>query len=122
MLLALRLLHCICLLVLKSLHFQSHQDSHIIEIPSIPKAIEKKYDVTKIIGDGNFAVVLECVDKYVFKISVIFSNLNNISVCCLYILCSYFLYRATNIPYALKVIDKHKIKVISFYNLFPMQY
>ncbi|XP_070552659.1 serine/threonine-protein kinase DCLK1-like [Ptychodera flava] len=46
----------------------------------VPAAISDKYDVGKVIGDGNFAVVKECVD------------------------------RSTNKEYALKIINKMKCK------------
>lgn len=42
---------------------QDYHNGH--SMSDIPKEIKKKYDIIKVIGEGNFAVVYECVDKYV---------------------------------------------------------
>uniref|UniRef100_T1E1B8 non-specific serine/threonine protein kinase n=1 Tax=Cupiennius salei TaxID=6928 RepID=T1E1B8_CUPSA len=57
-----------------------YQNGHEQLSSPIPYDITQKYDIGKIIGDGNFAVVHECVNKI------------------------------TKTEYALKVIDKHKCK------------
>ncbi|XP_035224471.1 serine/threonine-protein kinase DCLK1-like [Stegodyphus dumicola] len=56
------------------------QNGHSFSLSQIPFVISQKYEVEKIIGDGNFAVVYACVN------------------------------RVTKAEYALKVIDKNKCK------------
>ncbi|PNF15502.1 hypothetical protein B7P43_G17005 [Cryptotermes secundus] len=61
----------------KTTQYSGSQDSHE-NTSAIPPAIRLKYQVGKVIGDGNFAVVRQCID------------------------------RSTGTEYALKVIDKSK--------------
>ncbi|KAF8785151.1 Serine/threonine-protein kinase DCLK1 like protein [Argiope bruennichi] len=56
------------------------QNGHDLTLSQIPPPISEKYDVGKVIGDGNFAVVYTCIDKI------------------------------NKTEYALKVIDKNKCK------------
>lgn len=46
---------------------QDYHNGH--SMSDIPKEIKKKYDIIKVIGEGNFAVVYECIDKYVIFIN-----------------------------------------------------
>lgn len=63
----------------KTSQYSGLQESHE-NIPAIPPAIRLKYQVGKVIGDGNFAVVRQCVD------------------------------RSTGAEHALKIIDKSKCR------------
>ena len=46
----------------KTSQYSGLQESHE-NTPAIPPAIRLKYQVGKVIGDGNFAVVRQCVDR-----------------------------------------------------------
>lgn len=56
------------------------QNGHSLSPPCLPQEITDRYNVGKIIGDGNFAIVHECIEKN------------------------------TNQEYALKIIDKNKCR------------
>jgi hypothetical protein len=46
----------------KSSQYSGSQQSHE-NTSTIPPAIRLKYQVGKVIGDGNFAVVRQCIDR-----------------------------------------------------------
>lgn len=46
----------------KTSQYSGSQDSHE-NTSAIPPAIRLKYQVGKVIGDGNFAVVRQCIDR-----------------------------------------------------------
>ncbi|XP_076359550.1 serine/threonine-protein kinase DCLK1-like isoform X1 [Tachypleus tridentatus] len=45
----------------------SLQNGHLSPLPSLPRQITQLYDVGRLIGDGNFAVVHHCIEKVTQK-------------------------------------------------------
>ena len=78
-------------------------------IVDVPIVVEIRYEIGRIIGDGNFAVVREGIDRLKNQLCFLVVAKQRLI---------FFLYRRTRDRFALKLIDKKRCQVKNLLYLF----